>query len=498
MGCLQSVGMMLIVVLVIGLIAGQILRPSFQVIPDRFAPNPLVVGIIGVGVTLLILGILVGLLWIVVWLVGKLPAFGVVDLRLALRNLTTHRLRTATTLLALSAGMFALSSISFFGAGTRQLLQISLSRVLGGNVIIFPVLPPAIAQPLVDSKLNSLEGVAYRTRVANYQGEITAVNDIAINKATGPSRQELQQQIREAMNAGDFEKATKLSAQMKASFQYNLSIISVDSTNPNPSAAESLLAGRYLKPEDKGQAVAVLRVNPTFISLGVTVGSTVSVSIDGKSQTLTIIGIIPDASGATSIRSGLMAGDLTVPPDALKGVSTQFQLTVAQIDSEHLNKALIELSALPLVYSFDISYVDNIMGRFIEQMSAIPILVGLLSLGAAAVIMANTVALATLERRRQIGILKAVGLKGRRVLSVMLLENTLVSALGGLIGIGLSALGVVIVSRLSLDISLLIPTDSTPVAIALVIAAVVIAWAATFLSARAVIGERVTNVLRYE
>ena len=34
-------------------------------------------------------------------------------LRLALRNLSSRRIRTATTLLALSAGMFALSSITF-------------------------------------------------------------------------------------------------------------------------------------------------------------------------------------------------------------------------------------------------------------------------------------------------------------------------------------------------------------------------------------------------
>jgi putative ABC transport system permease protein len=103
-----------------------------------------------------------------------------------------------------------------------------------------------------------------------------------------------------------------------------------------------------------------------------------------------------------------------------------------------------------------------------------------------------------LERRRQIGILKAVGLRGGRVLSVVLLENTLVSLLGGLLGIGLSSLGVVIMSRYGLDITMLIPTDALPVAVALVVAALFIAWISTFLSAQTVLGERVTNVLRYE
>jgi ABC-type lipoprotein release transport system permease subunit len=80
----------------------------------------------------------------------------------------------------------------------------------------------------------------------------------------------------------------------------------------------------------------------------------------------------------------------------------------------------------------------------------------------------------------------------------MLLENTVVSLLGGLIGIGLSALGVVIVSRFSIDLTILIPADSSLVTIALVVAAVLIAWVATLLSARPVVAERVTNVLRYE
>jgi putative ABC transport system permease protein len=153
---------------------------------------------------------------------------------------------------------------------------------------------------------------------------------------------------------------------------------------------------------------------------------------------------------------------------------------------------------LPLVFSIDISFIDNFLGRLIDQMSAIPILVGLLSLGAAAVIMANTVALATLERRRQIGILKAVGLKGGRVLRVMLLENTIIGLLGSLLGLGLSALGVWLMAQLSAQLALIVPTDAMPVAALLLFVAILIAWIATVLSARAVVGERVTSVLRYE
>ena len=80
----------------------------------------------------------------------------------------------------------------------------------------------------------------------------------------------------------------------------------------------------------------------------------------------------------------------------------------------------------------------------------------------------------------------------------MLLENLLVSLLGGLLGVGLSALGVVIMSRMGLQVTILIPTDATPVAIALIVAAVVIGAVATVLSAQVAINERALNVLRYD
>src|SRR4029453_4248643 len=122
---------------------------------------------------------------------------------------------------------------------------------------------------------------------------------------------------------------------------------------------------------------------------------------------------------------------------------------------------------------------DGLIRRLIEQLAAIPTVVGLLSLLAAAVIMANTVALAILERRRQIGILKAIGLKRGRVLRIILLENTIVGLLGGLLGIGLSSLGVSLLTALGAGVAIPIPREATFITIGLLIASVIIAWVAT-------------------
>lgn len=477
LGCLQSIGLILLVVLVIGLIAGQMLRPSFEVATQP-PTSAFITGVVGVALTLLILGILVGILWILVWLIGKLPAFGWIDMRLALRNLTTHRTRTATTLLALSAGMFALSSIAFFGAGVREIINFSLSNSLGGNVLIFSILPTT----LVDARLNTLDGVEYRTRLTTTSGELTTINGQPVPEPTPD----------ETFGSGFNDDDDFGGFNFGGNF---VSLLARDTTNPNPTT--SLIAGRGLTAEDRGKPVAVYTEDPRFAGLGIGIGSTVTITVNERAYDLEIVGITPANNGG-GFSFGGFSSNLEIPPDVIVGGNGAFPFTIAQVQAEKLNTVLLDLSSLPLVYSIDITFIDSFLSRFIEQMSAIPILVGILSLGAAAVIMANTVALSTLERRRQIGILKAVGLKGRRVLRVLLLENTLVSLLGGVLGIGLSAIGVALMSSLGISIPLLIPGAAIPVVVLLVLTAVAIAWAATYLSARAVTNERVRNVLRYE
>ncbi len=489
LGCLQSLLMILLVVVTIGVIAGQILRPAFAIAESSSLwLNPFFIGVISVAVTLLILGILIGLLWLVVWLIGKLPSFGSVDLRLALRNLSTNRTRTATTLLALSTGMFALSSISFFGAGVRQIVQFSLNEQLGGNILVVGALPSFVANPLIDGTLDGQPGVEYRTRYFSYFGEITLLNG---------------EPLPEPENPFNFTVPTDEDGRRPQGFDedfgnfnnYSATLTARETTNPN--ASYRPVAGRDLTAEDRGRPVALYRPKTLWSNLNVQVGSTLTVMVNNREVELEVVGLLQAEGTGGFALSGFTDGDVIVPPGLLTS-SFPIQLNVARVQPERMNDVLLALNTIPLVYSFDITFIDSILSRFINQMSAIPILVGLLSLGAAAVIMANTVALSTLERRRQIGILKAVGLKGRRVLVVMLLENVIISLLGSLLGIGLSALGISIVSSLSINLSQIIPPDSTPVALLLIGAAIAIGVVATILSARPALGERVTSVLRYE
>lgn len=458
-GCLSSVFVVIFIVLALGLIAGQIIGFWW-------------VGVIGVAVTLLILYLLAMLLWCVVWLMGKLPAFGNVDLNLALRNLTTRRMRTATTLLALSAGMFALSSIALFGEGAREVLRFTFTDALGGNVIIVPLLPQNLAAPLIDGRLDSLEGVRSRTKIYNINAYVSQINGENI------------------MDEG-------------RRFDPSSNIIVRDTTDPDWKI-DGIVDGRSLTAADRGQAVAVYQipqfVDPDYVSGEVSqpealyqVGDILTLNTyqGGRPITVEVIGVA-EPSGSANF------GGLWLPPDFLPANLSDFTLNLAMIEPEYLNQALLGLSSIPLVLTFDISFFDGILQRLITQFSALPLVVGIFSLGAAAMINANTVALSILERRRQIGVLRAVGLQDGRVLRVLILENVIVCLLGGIIGIGLSALGVAIMTRFGLDTAILIPPNAMPITIGLVILSVLIGTVATLASGAVAVRERITSTLRYE
>ncbi len=453
-GCFSSIFVVIFVVLALGLIAGQIITVWW-------------VGVLGVAITLLILYILAMLLWCVVWLLGKLPAFGNVDLNLALRNLTTQRMRTATTLLALSAGMFALSSIALFGESAREILRFTFSDALGGNIVILPLLPQQIAAPIIDARLNTLEGVESSTRIYQISSYVSELNGERVYDD-------------------------------RRRFDPSSSIIIRDTTDTSYTIP-GIISGRSLTDADRGQAVAVFQL-PQFADpteeedpIIYQVGDRVTLNAFGNGFAVTV-----EVVGVAGAGGNAAFGGFQLPPDLLSAGDADFTLNMIKASPEKLNEVLLGLSSIPLVLTFDISFFDGILQRLITQFSALPLVVGIFSLGAAAVINANTVALSILERRRQIGVLRAVGLQDGRVLRVLILENVIVCLLGGVIGIGLSALGVFIMTRYGLDAAILIPANAMPTAIGLILLSVLIGVLATLASGAVAVRERITSTLRYE
>lgn len=479
LGILQNLILMVVITVLLGLIVGQIVQPTFGLGSTFTAQDAYLWSVIGVASTLAILGILTMILWLLVWFIGKLPAFGFVDLQLALRNMSTQRMRTATTLLALSAGMFALSSITFVGEGTRQLLNDILGNSFGGNVLAIPIQPSfneqliTFTQNGLNRALEDVEGINGRTVISLYSPELIAFDGEEVGEI-------------EIDESNIFDETARAPIAWE-----NFSIW--DSDNPEMwDDVFNIVRGRNIGFEDTGQRVLIGSVESAD-ALGLDIGSTVTYRVGRQNIDFTIIGLYDRGSI-------LGSGGSIVAPDAVAGIAIPiFQFYAYDVESENVAQAVTELSSLisPPTVALDVNVIDSLVARFIAQFAAIPTIVGILSLIAAAVIMANTIALSTLERRRQIGILKAIGLKSKRVLRVMLIESTLIGLLSALLGIGLSQLGLYLFTELTGQ-AIPLPRSAQIVALVLVISAVVIAWVSTFLSASVAVRERVMNVLRYE
>jgi ABC-type antimicrobial peptide transport system permease subunit len=111
------------------------------------------------------------------------------------------------------------------------------------------------------------------------------------------------------------------------------------------------------------------------------------------------------------------------------------------------------------------------------------------------IIIANAVALAMLERQREIGILKAVGYTSRTVLATILIENGLIGLLGALVAMSLVAGAITLLSQfvfhvqLSID-PLLIGVMIIATSLVTMVVAALVAWNAAHV--------RPLEVLRYE
>jgi ABC-type lipoprotein release transport system permease subunit len=88
----------------------------------------------------------------------------------------------------------------------------------------------------------------------------------------------------------------------------------------------------------------------------------------------------------------------------------------------------------------------------VEQSTGIMVLMYVVMLAVVAVIVANTLLMSVFERTQEMGILAALGMKGRQILAMFLLEASTLGAMGVVLGILLGGLGVLYLATIGLHI----------------------------------------------
>lgn len=444
------------------------------------------------------IGMLYVLLWVVIWLISRfMPAFGIVDLKISLKQMNAGRGRAAMTLLALVIGVFSLSLITLMAESITSVLEFALEEGAGGNIAI--TVGDQDDLGLVEDIVNEQEGVNSYEVIRTHELEVISFFDheTGVTVDENGMRQRLANLNLNPFGGGNAEEESD-GGPFGGSFD-NLEALQsilnrIDTLPPEDLPTDlDLHSGRMITPEDGTARYIVIAMNPYVNEVGITVGDTINYLIPDTGETIAfeVVGL-----EAESLVSGGFTASIHAPLGSFPvNVEASTLTVIVDVEEDFVQELRRELTAVPSAFVLDTALFVDLINNLLGTFTAFPTMVALLGLLVGGVVIANSVALTTMERRREIAVMKAVGLQRERVLGMILTENGVLGLIGGLIGVGTGVIGLLIIVQ-----TIGFPSEKLPwvtvgllmllcIGVAL-IAAITTAWGAS--------GEKPLNVLRYE
>ncbi|WP_408667865.1 ABC transporter permease [Jatrophihabitans sp.] len=364
---------------VLGLVAGAVAEPG-----GRAA------GLIGLGALGLILGVLLGapaLSRPVIAVIGAGlgPVFGTVG-RLARTNAVRNPRRTAATAFALTLGLMLVTTIAVFGASAKK----SINGLVDNDVTADYILtgPDAIGVPVAAAPaVAKVSGVAATVRLHFAQVKIDGRTEYGTG-VDGP----LERVLRVRMLKG----------------------------SADLSGRDLLVSQKWA--EDNGWGV----------------GSAVAMrTADQNTVTARIGGIYEDSQLLGNwLASGALYRELTPSRMVMDEVVLVKAAPGADLAAM---RAGLERATDPLVV-VQVQDREQFKGEGASQINALlAVLYGLLALAIVIAVLGiiNTLALSVVERRREIGMLRAVGVLRPQLRRTIYLESMLIAVFGAIVGVAL-------------------------------------------------------------
>jgi ABC-type antimicrobial peptide transport system permease subunit len=444
-------------------------------VPERFNIKHFVLVLIGVAISTLVYRVLpvFGILLFAVSLMGivivVLPRTWKVSTKMALRNIGRQQARTTTTILALFIGVFTVGLVLAIGQNLQGQIGDAFSQSLTYNIV---TTTSGTDTTTLQGKLGTIPGLS-----KNRQQVYTTMVPVAING----------QPSQKVLPAGNSRQIILNS--LGAMEGYDLA-----HTSPSSVVAK----GRNLNASDAGKdniLISDMLVSGPF-PVRLKVGDEITfASADGQTtRTATIVGTYARSFSDLHLGSVLASADTVQALSSSKtGVTT---VTYMKIDTAKVNDALKALGdAVPNASVQNLSdiglFIEQLLGNILNMLVA----VASLSVFAGVIIVANAVALAMLERRRELGILKSVGYTSSSVLSEVMIENGVVGMVGAFMAMLLVAGAVALLGTFVFKLSFsLSPLTALGLiggsALLAMLTAATVAWSA--------VRVRPLEVLRYE
>jgi putative ABC transport system permease protein len=256
---------------------------------------------------------------------------------------------------------------------------------------------------------------------------------------------------------------------------------------------QQLTDGRWL--DDTGEAVVTSRLAR---ERGLGIGDELTYAWEGRTSTVTVVGVIA-GTGSGVVYTGWdtlagLTGDLATVP-----MPPQYEIDLAGTDDFDAYAAAVADTGLGLAaqrgtdqssYTLTIVSLATVLTLMLATVAALGVF--------------NTVVLNTKDRRRDLAMLKSIGMTPSQVVTMTVTSMAVLGAIGGLAGIGIGAAAHRLVVPLAAEAAQLDLPDGTteiwqpPVLAALALAGVVIAVLGALLPARAASRMTIAEALRTE
>lgn len=333
------------------------------------------------------------------------------SVQMAWRNLGRNRVRTALATLGIVIGVVAIASLGIAGVALQQQATANLGT-LADEVTV------------TAGEDSTTEGVT--------EEQVEEIRSLAGDAAVVPKKSN-----RTTLTSRDGQEArVSVTALTEASALYDVS------TGDNP---------------DRLQSGALL-TNSTATQLGLEIGD--PVEYDGRLYR--IRGLIESQSGF-----GGGGNELVLPLSALADQRYYDSVTIVAPNGREAQRIADAIEArfnegdeeVLSVTSF--ASVQENIDAFLNTLNLALIGIGSISLVVASVAILNVMLMSTIERRGEIGVLRAVGIRRGEVLRMILAEAAFLGVIGGVVGAAVSfAVGLVVFQVLAGDPTLVFGWES--------------------------------------
>ncbi len=347
-------------------------------------------------------------------------------IKMAWRNMWRNWRRTLIATVAIVLGLILLIFMDALMKGSDQAIFGNAVRLYGGNIQIHA---PGFRDKASRLPLIPLDDADMVVEIARAKPEVIAVS--------------------KRINTGG------LVSSNEGAYPVSITAIEPENEAPVSLVAENITQGRFL---DSADGDAILIGQEMANLLNVSVGDRITLLGKRKDESLrqrsmTIVGIFN--LGLGDAEKGLVYINLPTAQTLynLREQETEVIISLAQVGMESELIASIQ----PDLPGYEVDSFDTLrpeIREVLEQKSGVIAFIGFIVLFMAGIGILNLMLMAVYERTREMGVLAALGMKGRQLMGLFLLEGTFIGIFGAVIGCILSWLLVYAVGQKGIDYSM--------------------------------------------